>query len=108
MSFIKDTFKIFRNKYIFSITAFIAFMLFIDHNDFFIQWSRKSDLKKIKETKIFYTKKIEETQQQLANLENNPAALEKYAREKYLLKRDNEDIFIFEKSKNVASSKNSP
>ena len=71
-------------------------MLFIDHNDLFVQWNRKSELKKLQATKEFYAQKINKTQRELTDLQNNPAALEKYARENYYLKRDNEDVFILE------------
>lgn len=93
--------KIFRNKYIFTITAFVVFMLFIDHNDLFVQWERKDELQKLQAEREFYSQKIKDTQKELADLQNNAAALEKYAREKYFLKRDNEDVFVLE---NPASS----
>lgn len=105
MSFTKNTIKAFRNKYIFSLVAFVLFMLFIDHNDLFVQCERKSDLKKLLATKEFYNQRIEETRKELSDLQNNSAALEKYAREHFLLKRDNEDIFIIDNSTKEESSK---
>ena len=80
-------------------------MLFIDHNDLFVQWQRKADLKKLQTTSNFYDIKISETKKELADLQNNPAALEKYARENYSFKRDNEDVFIVETPKSTDPAK---
>jgi cell division protein FtsB len=51
-------------------------------------------LNELLESKKYYQQQIEQTKKNLADLQNNAAALEKYAREKYLLKRDNEDVFV--------------
>ena len=89
-----DIIKIFRNKYIIALTAFIVLMLFIDHNDIFMQMDRQRQLKDLIASKRFYEQQIEQTKKNLADLQNNSATLEKYAREKFLLKRDNEDLFV--------------
>jgi cell division protein DivIC len=69
-------------------------MLFIDHNDIFVQIARQRRLNELLASKAYYEKQIEQTQKNLNDLQNNAAALEKYAREKFYLKRDNEDLFI--------------
>ena len=84
----------FRNKYILALTVFAVLMLFIDHNDIFNQLNRKQQLNDLLASKKFYQQQIEQTKKNLADLQNNSAALEKYAREKFLLKRDNEDVFL--------------
>lgn len=86
--------KIFRNKYVIASTAFIIVMLFLDHNDIFVQLDRQRQLKELTASKDYYEQQIEQTRKNLSNLENNPVAIEKYAREKYLLKKDNEDLFV--------------
>ena len=88
------TLNILRNKYIISLTAFIVLMLFIDHNDIFVQMDRQRQLKTLIVGKQFYQQQIDQTKKNLADLQNNSAALEKYAREKFFLKRDNEDVFV--------------
>ncbi|MFT4152193.1 FtsB family cell division protein [Parafilimonas sp.] len=90
----RNTIRLFRNKYIIALTAFAVLMLFIDHNDIFQQLERRRQLNDLLASKAFYEKKIEQTKKNLADLQNNAAALEKYAREKYYLKRDNEDLFV--------------
>jgi len=86
--------QLIKNKYLISLTAFIVFVLFIDHNDIFIQLDRQQQLKTLLASKAWYQQQIEFTQKNLDALQNNSAALEKYAREKFYLKRDNEDLFI--------------
>jgi len=92
--------KAFQNKYIITLAGFIVFMLFIDHNDFFMQMDRRRQLNDLMSSKAYYEKQIEQTKKNLSELQNNPAALEKFAREKYLLKRDNEDIFVVPSTEN--------
>ncbi|MEY4058302.1 MAG: hypothetical protein RLZ50_1514, partial [Bacteroidota bacterium] len=46
--------------------------------------------------KKYYQNEIEKTKKQLNNLQNNPASVEKYARERYLLRREGEEVYLFE------------
>lgn len=87
---------ILRNKYLVSLTAFAVFMLFFDRNDVFTQLERKKQLRELEDSKGFYKEEILKTKKELTDLQNNPAALEKYARENFYMKRDNEDVFIVE------------
>jgi len=67
---------------------------------------RKQELKELQAKKQYYQNEIEMTQKELEDLSNNPAAIEKYAREHFQMKRDNEDIFLVD---NAADSlKNNP
>jgi cell division protein FtsB len=83
-----------KNKYLLSFTAFAAIMLFFDKNDIFTQSARIRELRDLKESKQYYQTRIATETKQLEELKTNPATLEKYAREKYLMKRENEDLFI--------------
>jgi cell division protein FtsB len=83
-----------RNKYIASLVGFVILLLFIDHNDLFVQISRKRQLNELLASKHFYEAKIAQTRKNLDDLQNNAPALERYAREKYLMKKDNEDVFV--------------
>ncbi len=89
-------FKIVSNKYLIALAAFVLMMLFFDENNIFLQLDRKRQLNNLLKSKAFYQSEISKTQQQLTNLQNSPAAVEKFARENFLMKRDNEDIFIVE------------
>ena len=55
---------------------------------------RRKELRELQQSKKHYTTQISTERKELEALKNNPAALEKYAREKYLMKRDNEELFI--------------
>lgn len=83
-----------RNKYFVSVSAFCVIVLFLDRNDFFTQYDRVSELRQLKESKTYYTTQIASERKELEALKNNPAIVEKYAREKYLMKRDNEELFL--------------
>ena len=50
----------------------------------------------LKEKKAYYLKEIEKAKQELTDFQSNPAAIEKFARERYMLKKDGEDVFIIE------------
>lgn len=69
-------------------------MLFFDQNDFITQIKLKQRLSKIEKQKEYYHSEINRTQNELDNLLNDDAKLEKFAREKYLMKKKNEDLFI--------------
>ena len=87
-----------KNKYFISLVAFAAIMLFFDKNDLFIQSARVKELKNLYQSKAHYQVQIAAESKELEQLKSNPAILEKYAREKYLMKRDNEDLFIIPES----------
>jgi len=69
-------------------------MLFFDKNDIFTQSARKRQLRDLQESKQYYSDRIATERKELEELKSNPGTLEKYAREKYLMKRDNEDLYI--------------
>ena len=89
---------ILTNKYLVASVFFIVWMLFFDQRDYFQQRERQAELNKLEAKKRYYVEEIEKTRKQLQDLQNNPAALEKFARERYLMKREGEDIFIIEDS----------
>jgi cell division protein FtsB len=71
-------------------------MLFFDQRNFFLQRDRAAELEKLEQAKAYYEKEISTTQEQLNNLQSNPGAVEKYARERYLLRREGEGVYLFE------------
>src|SRR5664279_4050040 len=84
-----------KNKYILTFVCFGVWILFIDDRDFITTHFRHlKELHKLEARKIYYEGQILTVRKELDQLKSNPATLEKYAREKYLMKRDNEDLFI--------------
>jgi cell division protein DivIC len=86
--------KIFTNKYLITGTAFVIWMMFFDRNDVSLQLKRANELHKLHESEVLMDREIADTKNELKQLKNNPETLEKYAREKFLMKKDNEDLFI--------------
>jgi len=84
-----------KNKYAITMACFIIWVLFFDQNNMLIQSDYRSQLNDIKERKQFYIDEIQKTQQELEELTTNSKTLEKFAREKYFMKKDNEEIFVF-------------
>jgi len=83
-----------KNKYIVALIVFVSIMLFFDKSDLFTQMSRTRQLKELEESKQYYISKIATERKELENLRSNPLTLEKYARERYLMKKNNEDLFL--------------
>ena len=83
-----------KNKYLITGLGFIAWMLFMDRNDLPTQWKRVQELRTLQQSEKNMDKQISDTKQELDLLKTNPSTLEKYAREKYMMKRDNEDLYI--------------
>ena len=83
-----------KNRYLLTAVGFAVWILFFDSRDFITSHFReRNELNKLEESKKYYEQQIAATKQELEQLKTNPALLEKYAREKYLMKRDNEDLF---------------
>ena len=83
-----------RNKYFLCVAAFVVWMLFFDKNDVIAQYEFRSEVNKLQEEKDFYTKEIANVKKDLNELNTNLNTAEKFAREKYFMKKDNEDVFV--------------
>jgi cell division protein FtsB len=88
-------FKILKNKYFLTTLAIITWLLFFDKNDVFTQWDLIQKCKKLEKERDYYLSEIQSNKVSLNELETNKKSLETFAREKYLMKRDNEDVFVF-------------
>jgi len=84
------------NKFFLATVGFLAIMLFLDKNDIFTTIERKRELNGLIQSKEYYIQELAELKKIKTDLENDPVVIEKLAREKYLMKRDNEDIFLTE------------
>jgi cell division protein FtsB len=69
-------------------------MFFLDTNDLSVQYRLWDELSNIKSEKNYYQKKLKELEKERRLVIGNPALLEKYSREKYLMKKPKEDIFV--------------
>ena len=87
--------KILKNKYFLTTVAIIAWLLFFDKNDVFTQWDLIQKCKKLEKEREYYITEIQNNKFSLTELQTNKKSLETFAREKYLMKKDNEDVFVF-------------
>ncbi|MEQ8470890.1 MAG: septum formation initiator family protein [Marinoscillum sp.] len=85
---------IFKNFYFLSSLFFLIWMLFFDSNDIITQMKLSSKQEELESAKEFYESKIIEVKNDREALLNNQELLEKLAREKYLMKKETEDIYI--------------
>lgn len=91
---LKKIYLFLKNKYVITILIFSIWMIAIDKNNIIAQYKLRQELKDLRDKKEYYIKEIAKDKQATYELNTNINTLEKFAREKYLLKRDNEDIFL--------------
>ncbi len=92
--FWRKSFPVLRNKYVITLLVFGLWLLLFDQNNWLDRMSNKQKLNDLKAEKTYYKNKIQEDQRRLEELQTDKDNLEKFAREQYLMKRDNEDVFI--------------
>lgn len=83
-----------RNKYLLAGSFFLVWMLFFDPKDISSGIERWHKYNELQDSEKQLVKQIEGTKAELGQLKNNARTIEKYAREKYWMKKDNEDLFI--------------
>lgn len=83
-----------KNKYVLVLIAAVVWILFFDQNNLFQQYRLSRELRDLKQEKKYYSEEISRDSTEIEKLKNNPQELERYAREKYLMKKEGEDIFI--------------
>lgn len=89
--------KFIKNKYFLTTIGIVAWLLFFDKNDVFTQVDLIKKLNKLETERDYYITQIENNKSDINELKTNPESLEKFAREKYLMKKDNEDVFVLVK-----------
>ena len=85
-----------RHKYMITVLIFIVVIGFLDENSLIQRVKHRSEISALNSEREKYRKQYEEDTEKLKELTTNPEALEKIAREKYLMKKSDEDIFVFE------------
>ena len=83
-----------KNKFLLAAAFFLVWMLFFNEKDLFSELKKKNKLKELQKSEAHLSETIKETKEELSQLKSNARTIEKYAREKYLMKKDNEDLFI--------------
>ena len=83
-----------RNKFLIAGAAFVVWLGFLDRNNLLSQYQLQSEVNKLESQKEFFRTEIDQTREEQRELLSSPEKLEKFAREQYLMKKDNEDLFI--------------
>lgn len=91
----KKIIKFIGNKYFISLLFFVIWMLFFDENSYLNHHELNKEIDKLEGANEYFETQIEADSKVINNLKN-PDSLEKYAREEYKMKKENEDIFIIE------------
>ena len=88
-----------RRKYLITVVAFAVIIGFLDENSLFRRLAYEREISQLKEEIEKYRADYEENTKRLNELNSNPDAIEQVARERYLMKKPNEDIYVFEDNK---------
>jgi cell division protein DivIC len=84
----------FKSFYFLATVFFLVWMIFLDQNDFISGLRLSGKLRSLEKEKVYYEEKIEQVKQDHNELFGDKESLEKFAREKYLMKKPTEEIFI--------------
>ncbi len=86
--------KIFKNFYFLTLVLFFAWMLLLDSNNLVARYKLGAKLSTLENEKAYYEEKIREVKKDRSELFGDRESLEKFAREKYLMKKESEEIFV--------------
>ena len=85
-----------KNRYLLVGAVFLVWMLFIDTNSWWFHRELNQEIEELEEATEYYKGEIVQDSTLLHDLDSNPEALERFARERYRMKKENEDLFIIE------------
>lgn len=88
----------FRNFYVVTGICFIVWLTFLDSNDLISRFKMGAKLRALEDEKEYYLQKVSEVEKDRTELMTNKELLEKFARERYLMKKETEDIFVIEET----------
>mgnify|MGYP006297616759 CR=1 FL=1 len=88
---------IIKNKYTLTLFIFFVWLLFFDSNNLMHRISNINTIRKLENEKEYYEEKIRKDSTQLETLRTDPNEIEKIGREKYFMKKNDEEIFVIEK-----------
>jgi len=83
-----------KNKYILSLTLFVLWVLFFDSNNLIDRISLIGEIRRLERNKEYFIERIHKDSARMQELKTDRENLEKFAREQYLMKKENEDIFV--------------
>jgi cell division protein FtsB len=93
----KKYLRIARNKYVIVSAVMLVILVFLDRFSVLRRIDDQRELHKLQTERDYYKQKAEDVKRQRDELFSNDARLEKFARERYYMKKDNEDVFVIQK-----------
>lgn len=90
----KKVLKVVKNKYLLTLVGLAVWLTFFDRNDIFTQYSLRQDVVKLEKERDYYLSEISANKKNIEELQTNDKSLEQFARETYLMKKDNEEVFV--------------
>ncbi len=100
----KRFFKPFKNVFLLIFIIFAIWMLFFDSNSWFIHNELNNDIEALEDEKEYYKSEIVKDKKEIKKLSDDDG-LEKYGREKYHMKKENEEIYLIEYEDSIAKQK---
>ena len=101
-------YRFFLNKYLIVTVLFLVWMFFFDQNSYFIHKELDHEVRELTKDKRSYEQKLEKETIQIHQMKTDASEIERVAREKHYLKKENEDVFIIEKQKVKKPETNEP
>lgn len=87
-----------QNKYLIAGIAFFAWMCFFDRYDFSTQFAYQQEKNKLQAEKQFYEEETARIEKAIKDVQYNPSEIQRIARERYKMKKDNEDIYVIQET----------
>ena len=84
-----------KHKYLITILIIALIVGVVDEDSFLNRQPRRERIDMLRQEIANYKNQYNEADRKIRELENNPKAVEKIARERYHMKRANEDVFVF-------------
>jgi len=91
----KFIYKLITNVFVVILIPFVVWMIFFDENSYLVHRKFDKEIEELETTISFYEKKIKKDKETIEKLKDS-LELERFAREKYLMKKENEDIYLIE------------
>jgi len=93
----KQVFKVLTNKFLITGIGFAVWMIYFDQNNWTAQQERSKEIKAVERNIAYLNSEIARMENEHRELTRNPERLEQYARERYKMKKDNEDVYVIER-----------
>ncbi|MBS1589506.1 MAG: septum formation initiator family protein [Bacteroidetes bacterium] len=93
----RKVFQILTNKFLIVGVAFVVWIVYFDQNCWMAQEAQKKEIQTVNRNIAYLQNEIARMEKEYRELKTNPQRVEQYARERYKMKKDNEDVFLIER-----------